>query len=141
MFKQWFARLRQSRQDERQQLWLVSFIILFFELALIRFIPAYIRYLGYFTNFILLGSFLGIGLGCLLAKRKFNISIFLPILLLLLVALAKLFKFEVQISSTQTLYFKSNSEDNLIESYVLLPGVFLMVTLLFMSISQNLGRL
>ena len=120
---------------------LVSCSILDLELSLIRFIPAYIRYLGYFTNFILLGSFLGIGLGCLLADKKINISIFLPVLLLLLVTGVKLFKFEVQITSSQTLYFKSNSGDSLIESYILLPGIFLMVTLIFMAISQNLGRL
>ncbi len=29
--------------------------------------PAYIRLLAYFSNFILLASFLGIGVGCLLA--------------------------------------------------------------------------
>ena len=86
MFKQWFARLRQSRQDERQQLWLVSFIILFFELALIRFIPAYVRYLGYFTNFILLGAFLGIGIGCLLTKQKRDFwAIFAPLFVLLII--------------------------------------------------------
>ncbi len=47
-----------------------SFTILFVELACIRWIPAYIRYLGYFTNFVLLGSFLGIGLGILQARRR-----------------------------------------------------------------------
>ena len=31
--------------------------------------PAYIRLLAYFSNFILLASFLGIGIGCLLARR------------------------------------------------------------------------
>jgi hypothetical protein len=32
-----------------------SFSILFLELALIRWIPSYVRLFGYFTNFILLG--------------------------------------------------------------------------------------
>ena len=32
--------------------------------------PAYIRLLSYFSNFILLASFLGIGLGCLLAPAR-----------------------------------------------------------------------
>jgi len=54
-----------NRQRDRLYLFLCSFTILFVELACIRWIPAYIRYLGYFTNFVLLGSFLGIGLGVL----------------------------------------------------------------------------
>ncbi|OGG25349.1 hypothetical protein A3A59_05175 [Candidatus Gottesmanbacteria bacterium RIFCSPLOWO2_01_FULL_42_10] len=141
MFKQWFARLRQSRQDERQQLWLVSFIILFFELALIRFIPAYVRYLGYFTNFILLGAFLGIGIGCLLTKQKRDFwAIFAP-LFVLLILLIKIFKFEVQITTEQVIYFKSNTENSLVESYLLLPSIFLVVTLLFATLAQKLGKL
>ena len=46
-----------------------SFLVLFLEVALIRWMPAYIRLLSYFSNFILLASFLGIGVGCLLAPR------------------------------------------------------------------------
>jgi len=40
---------------------LASFLVLFLEIALIRWMPAYIRLLSYFSNFILLASFLGIG--------------------------------------------------------------------------------
>ena len=46
---------------------LASFLVLFLETALIRWMPAYVRLLAYFSNFILLASFLGIGVGCLLA--------------------------------------------------------------------------
>jgi hypothetical protein len=45
----------------RLRIFLVSFTLLFFELLCIRWIPAYVRYLSYFTNFILLASFLGNG--------------------------------------------------------------------------------
>ena len=48
-------------------LFLSSFLVLFLEIALIRWMPAYVRLLAYFSNFILLATFLGIGLGCLLA--------------------------------------------------------------------------
>ena len=41
---------------DRWNLFLCSFTILFIELVCIRWIPAYIRYLGYFTNVVLLGS-------------------------------------------------------------------------------------
>ena len=37
--------------------------MLFFELLCIRWIPSYVRYLSYFNTFLVLASFLGIGLG------------------------------------------------------------------------------
>ncbi len=108
----------------KTQLFLTSFAILFLELALIRFIPAYVRYLGYFTNFILLGAFLGIGLGCLVAKSKLNIGPFFPFIFLLLIIIIHFFKFEVEIATTQVVYFQSNTEKSLGQSYIVLPGIF-----------------
>jgi hypothetical protein len=54
----------------KARIFLASFLVLFLEIALIRWMPAYIRLLAYFSNFILLASFLGIGLGCLLAPSR-----------------------------------------------------------------------
>src|SRR4029077_13995359 len=42
---------------------------LFVELALIRYVPGQIRVLGYFTNFVLLAAFLGLGIGMIAAQR------------------------------------------------------------------------
>ena len=53
--------------------------VLFLEIALIRWMPAYIRLLSYFSNFILLASFLGIGLGCLLAPARFRLKLANPL--------------------------------------------------------------
>ncbi len=77
---------------DRVNLFLCSFTILFIELACIRWIPAYIRYLGYFTNFVLLGSFLGIGLGMLYARRRFDLVTVFPAALAALVAVVSTFK-------------------------------------------------
>ena len=49
------------------RIFLASFLVLFLQVALIRWMPAYVRLLSYFSNFILLACFLGIGVGCLLA--------------------------------------------------------------------------
>ena len=57
-------------KDPRARIFLVSFSMLFFELLCIRWVPSYVRYLSYFNNFILLASFLGIGLGMLTARRQ-----------------------------------------------------------------------
>ena len=63
------------------RLFRISFLVLFLEVALIRWMPAYIRLLSYFSNFILLASFLGIGVGCLLAGLRRNLFAFFPPLL------------------------------------------------------------
>jgi SAM-dependent methyltransferase len=49
---------------------LASALLLFLELALIRWIPAHALYLTFFTNAVLLASFLGLSLGCLRAKGR-----------------------------------------------------------------------
>ena len=42
---------------------------LFLELTFIRYIPGQVRVIGYFTNFVLLGAFLGFGLGILICRK------------------------------------------------------------------------
>ena len=54
-------------RDPARRLFFASFAMLFIELALIRWIAAYVVYVAYFTNFVLLASFLGIGVGFLRA--------------------------------------------------------------------------
>jgi hypothetical protein len=51
--------------DPRLRLLLSSALMLFLELALIRWTAANIVHLGYFSNFVLLGSLLGVGVGFL----------------------------------------------------------------------------
>ena len=53
----------------RTRLVLGSALMLFLELALIRWTGANVVHLSFFSNFVLLGSFLGIGLGFLLARK------------------------------------------------------------------------
>jgi hypothetical protein len=55
-------------RDTRLRLFLTSGTLLFVELLLIRWIPANVVYVGFFNNFLLLASFLGIGIGILLGR-------------------------------------------------------------------------
>ena len=50
-----------------------SFLMLFLELALIRWLGANVVHLSYFSNFVLLGSFLGIGAGFLISRKRWSI--------------------------------------------------------------------
>jgi len=75
--------------DPRARIFLVSFAMLFFELLCIRWIPSYVRYLSYFNNFILMASFLGIGLGMLSARRKNFWFLPFPLLVLIMVIVVR----------------------------------------------------
>ena len=56
------------------RLLLVSATVLFVELLLIRWIPANVTYVGFFSNFLLMASFLGIGVGILLGRRGMRLT-------------------------------------------------------------------
>src|SRR6188768_1030949 len=68
-----------------RRLILGSALMLFLELALIRWLGANVVHLSYFSNFVLLGSFLGIGLGFLIARHSWSILPAAPVILALLV--------------------------------------------------------
>lgn len=81
---------------DRLSLFLVSATILFVELLLIRWIPANVVYVGFFNNFILLASFLGIGLGILMGRRRRGAIVPPSVALLAIVALVRLAKIDVR---------------------------------------------
>jgi hypothetical protein len=51
---------------------LISFLALYFEVILIRWIPGQVQIIGYFTNLVLIASFLGLGAGCATPGRTEN---------------------------------------------------------------------
>ena len=59
-----------------------SFVVLFQELALIRWCAAQVRVLAYFPNVVLIGAFLALGIGSLLARRLAPLAIWWPVALL-----------------------------------------------------------
>jgi hypothetical protein len=72
-------------------LFLASFISLFLELLLIRWVPSQVRVIAYYGNLMLLSSFLGLGCGAMLARRKLHLSrFFAPLLCALVIAIAAL---------------------------------------------------
>ena len=88
---------------------LASFLVLFLEIALIRWMPAYIRLLSYFSNFILLASFLGIGLGCLLAPARSRLFKWFPLVQAVVIAAVYFFRLEVAVPTSGSIYFSSGT--------------------------------
>jgi hypothetical protein len=89
----------------RVRLVLLSFLMLFVELALIRWTGSNVVHLSYFSNFVLLGSFLGIGIGFLRADKRHNLFPYAPVALTLLVAFVRFFPVEIQRSGSDLLFF------------------------------------
>ena len=71
-------------QGRNAQLFLVSFLILFLEIALIRWVSTEIRIFAYVNNLVLLACFLGLGIGCYYAHKPVRLTITLGAILLLL---------------------------------------------------------
>src|ERR1700676_3505844 len=72
----------------RGNLFLISGLLLFLELCCIRWFPAHVLFLTFFTNTVLLACFLGMSLGCLAASQPRNYLKATPALLGLAVAAA-----------------------------------------------------
>ena len=69
--------------------------MLFLELMLIRWGAANVLYLAYFTNFVLLASFLGIGVGFLRASARRDHFAQAPIALAILIGFIALFPAQI----------------------------------------------
>jgi len=121
---------------------LASFLVLFLEIALIRWMPAYIRLLSYFSNFILLASFLGIGIGCLLAPARSRLFKWFPLVQAIVIAAVYFFRLEVAVPTSGSIYFTSGTAAKVVvvESTMLLPLLFVIVAALFMTLAQRMGR-
>jgi len=141
-FLDWFTPTHPFIVDKRARTFFLSFTILFFELFCIRWIPSYVRYLSYFNNFLLLASFLGIGLGMLSARReRFWFPPF-PVLVALLVFIIAKTKFTLLIDSTQVLYYGiADQQSAQAENFIVLPIIFGMVTLCFIPLARSFGKL
>src|SRR5688572_21265307 len=93
---------------------LASFLVLFVEIAFIRWLPAYIRLLSYFSNFILLACFLGIGVGCLLAPSHRRLFPWFPLIQAAVIAAVYFFRLEVGVPVSGSIYFSSGTADNVV---------------------------
>lgn len=115
---------------------------MFLELCLIRWISANVRLIGYFTNLLLIASFLGIGLGFLKSHKKIDLLFLFPYLLLVLMVFVYFIKIQVNIVSEDALFFSSSYEENVVEfePEIILPLVFILVALIFATLAQFLGR-
>jgi SAM-dependent methyltransferase len=137
-------------------LFLVSFLILFMELACIRWFGSTVVFLTFFTNIALLAAFLGISVGCLAATNRWNlIETVVPTLLAgMTLAWLVLYMFtrftDVMIDvggqgSPQQIFFGTEYRARDLARFVVpLEAVagtfFVLIALVFVGLGQVMGR-
>ena len=122
----------------RRRLVMASALMLFLELALIRWLGANIVHLGYFSNIVLLGSFLGVGLGFLRARPGRRAPMYFPIALTALAVLVRLVPVTVERGGGDLVYFTSLSTSGP-PVWLTLPAVFLGVAVVMAGPGELVG--
>jgi hypothetical protein len=119
---------------------LLSGLMLFVELALIRWAGSNVLYLAYFSNFVLLGSFLGIGIGFLRGKARVNLFRYAPVALALLIGFVLTFRVEIDQSGSDLIYFGLLAKPTGLPVWIMLPVVFVAVAGVMALIAEGVAR-
>ena len=124
------------------RLFLTSFAVLFVELLLIRWIPAYAVFVGFFSNFILMASFLGIGLGILLASHLERLRTgWLSAILLTTVIVVITGQLSLKVGASDQIFFGLDDAPGTSLNTLVLPLVALLTVALMAILAAPLGAL
>jgi SAM-dependent methyltransferase len=124
---------------EPLRLVLSAFLVLFVELALIRWVGSNVVYLSFFSNFVLLGSFLGIGIGFLRARASTNLFPYSPVALAILVGLVLIFPVQIDRSGSDLIFFGEFQTTGL-PTWLTLPALFVAVAAVNAMLAEGLAR-
>jgi SAM-dependent methyltransferase len=135
---------------------LISFLILFYELACIRFFGSMVVFLTFFTNIVLIACFLGMSVGCTVAGRRRNyINWVLPLSMLsvslalgVFAAYQRWGSWMIDVggqSSPQLIYFGTEYRPRDPSKFVIpieavAGGFFVLIALTFVGLGQEMGR-
>lgn len=133
--------VREGVLGDRLRLVALTFLLLFTQLALIRWLGSQIFYLSYFSNFVLLGSFLGIGLGFLWAGRGGRpIFPFAPLLLGALLGYVEVFPVPLQVKTEGLIFFDTIQPKSAVPREVVLLILFVAVAAIMAAIGDGVAR-
>ena len=126
------------------RLFLTSTTLLFVELLLIRWIPANVIYVGFFSNFLLIASFLGIGLGILLGRADRQLLPVSPFTLLLFGLVVVVLKAQLNIQLTSPgdqIFYGLELNHSADTNFLVLPVLMGAVVALMAILALPLGGL
>src|SRR5262245_58402521 len=138
-------------------LFLISFLILFIELASIRWFGSNVIYLTFFTNLILMACFLGMSVGLLSAGRRQDLITWVIPLILLAMGFAAATLVPTRIwrnllidvggqNSPQQIFFGTeqaaspNPSQFIVPIEVVAAVAFVLISLTFVGLGQVMGR-
>ncbi len=137
-------------------LFLIGFLILFLELACIRWFSANVVFLQFFTNVVLIACFLGMSCGCLAARKQRDWLALFPLVALGTFAAARLIMalysywggLAVDVGlqvSPQEVFFGTEYRNPDLAQFVLpiewiAALFFILIALMFVGLGQALGR-
>lgn len=125
----------------RLRLFSLTFLMLFVELALIRWLGANVVYMSYYSNFVLLGSFLGFGLGFLWVGRSSrSLFPYTPVLLGSLVAFVYVFEVPLKWTSREVIFFETVEPDSPLPRWLVLVILFVAVAVVTAAIGDGVAR-
>jgi hypothetical protein len=130
----------EPRRGAQARLAFSSFLMLFVELALIRWITANNVYVTEATNFVLLASFLGIGIGFLNAASRRDYLRWAPLALLALVAFVLAFPVVLH-SGAGPLIFSGLGQSRALPQPVSFGLVFLLTVAVMAGLGQGVARI
>ena len=123
------------------RLFLTSATLLFVELLLIRWIPANVIYVGFFRNFLLMASFLGIGVGILWGRDPARIPVSpFALVLFAVVVLVTTVKINVELQGPDEIFVgvPAHPAD---PNFILLPLIVVLTTVVMAGLAVPLGEL
>jgi SAM-dependent methyltransferase len=124
------------------RLFLTSAAVLFAELLFIRWIPSNIIYVGFFNNFILMASFLGIGLGILSSRTAWKPRVDpAPLLLFVLIAVVLSGRLNVAPPTPDQIFIGATPPELVDVNVLVLGAVVILMTLAMAALARPLGPL
>jgi protein-L-isoaspartate O-methyltransferase len=118
---------------------LLSSLMLFVELGLIRWSGSYVVYLAFFTNFVLLASFLGVGVGFLRARASRDLFGWAPVCLAATLVFLALFPVEGGRVAGE-LRFVGGFGLPALPKWLSLGAIFVLAFLVMATIAEGVGR-
>ncbi len=121
------------------ELFCLSFLALFLELMVIRWAPAVVRLIAYYANLLLISSFLGLGVGSILGRKRKSLFEWLPALLLINVVWLLIAHFiTLPTTASESRFYTATPQ---LVRYLSLVGIFLSNAIVFVPLGQRIGSL
>jgi hypothetical protein len=129
----------ESPRGDALRLFLLSFVALFLEMMVIRWEPSVVRMLAYYANLMLISSFLGLGLGAMIGRKRGSLFGWLPVLIALNIGLLVLSRDLTLPSNNSEHRFWAHGARAV--NYLVLVGLFVANAAVFVPLGQRIGQL